>query len=219
MDLVAVECQRCAHWDGLLDHLLEEAAFVREPNDLGHGFGRIIGLDIEMRACLGTPGLDVAAFYRPGEEEIELGATCRCVDLDLAYVRVPRKLGKQSKTNRKRGVAERRWPFVVATDGRRLVGVHHVRAEGARLERILAGQELGHCGNRVIDRPRLEVAVAQQAVDARPLDCGTRFVACHVCAPPGSSSLTRNLNCHDETDDWVSGCKMVVDSPGGPPCE
>src|SRR5688572_31306074 len=99
-----------------------------------------------MRARLRASGLDIAPLHRSGQEEIELGATRRGVDLDLTNVRVPRQLGQQSKPHRERGVAEGRWPFVVAADSGRLVRVHHMRTKGPTFERVAAGYELGDRG-------------------------------------------------------------------------
>ena len=128
---------------------------MRESHNFDNGIGRVIGLDIEMRSGFGARRLDVAPFHRSGQHEVEFSPTRRRVDLHLAYVRVPRQLGEQSKTDGKRGVAERRRPPVVAADGRGFIGVHDMRAERPGLERILIGHELRHRSNRVINGSRL----------------------------------------------------------------
>jgi len=181
VNLAPIQRQCRAHRNRLLDHLLEEAPLVREPDDLGHCLKRIIRLDIEVGPRLGASGLYIAPLDRSGEKEVELGAARSRLDRDLANVRVPRQLGEQSNPHRKRGIAERRRQFVVAADRGWLVGVDDMRAEGPCLERILAGQEFGDRGDRVIDRARLEIAVAQQAVDAWPL--ALWIVRCHAGHP------------------------------------
>ena len=90
-----------------------------------------------MRAGLAAARFDIASLHRTGQVEVELGATARLGDRDLADVRVPRKLGEQSKPDRERGVPERRWPGIAAADAGRLVGVHDVGAVVAALERIV----------------------------------------------------------------------------------
>ncbi len=99
-----------------------------ELYDAGDGCGRIGRLHVEVGPCLGAAGFDVAALYGSGQVEVEFGSAARRADRDLAYVRVPRKLREQSKTDRQRGVAERRRPLVVAANGGWLIGVHDVSA-------------------------------------------------------------------------------------------
>ena len=139
---------------------------MRESDDFGHGVIGVGRLHVEVGARLTASGFDVAALDRAGEREVELGAARRGGDGDFANVRVPRKLGQQSKPDGQRRVPERRWPLVVAADGRWFIGVHHVGAVGSPLERILRREELGRRGDRVIDRSRLQVTAREQAVDA-----------------------------------------------------
>lgn len=164
---------------------------MRKSDDLGYGVVGVGRSHVEVGAGLAASGFDVAALDRTGEREVEFGATRRRGDGDLANVRVPRKLGQQSKPDGQCRVPEGRWPFVVASDGRWFVGEHDVGAVGSPLEWVLRREKLGRRGDCVVDRARLQVTAREQAVDPFPRDrCRVVVGGAH-----GSSGCAVEVGC------------------------
>jgi len=100
------------------DHTLGITALLGIFNQLQDLIAWLIGLDLEVRAHGGGPGLDIPTEDRAPNEPVEPHPALGIGEGDFHHMRVPRKLGEQSETNPH---------FKIGHGSRMLAGSAHLR--------------------------------------------------------------------------------------------